>query len=157
MENRKDKAFLKSPLGVLRLSHILLDALVWITIASRRYEGAVHFAVFVAVLFWLTALALFICTLLGKSELVPCLGAERWLLTNTWHDGLATLGHLVACGVMVYKTKEKNFCNVTAYSFSCLYSLYLTATVFLALCAFLYLLSAIYSAYKASQGHTSLF
>ncbi|VFV46181.1 marvel domain-containing [Lynx pardinus] len=85
---RLQRAFLRGPLGVLRLLQLLAGAAFWITIATSRYQGPVHFALFVSVLFWLLTLGLYFLTLLGKHELVPVLGS-RWLVVNVAHDLLA--------------------------------------------------------------------
>ncbi|XP_023679886.1 MARVEL domain-containing protein 1-like [Paramormyrops kingsleyae] len=136
--------FFKSFYGVLRVLQILLGAGLWATIAANKYEGAIHFVLFVAVLFWLLTLALFFLTLLGKQDLVPLVGGERWLVTNALHDLVATLLYLAAIGIMISKTQEKTFCTLEHYQHSCPYWVYLTASVFCCLCAAAYLLSAVY-------------
>lgn len=144
--------FLRSALGALRILQLMLGTVVWVTIAVSKYEGALHYVVFVAVFFWLSTLALFFLTLLGKSDLVPVLGGERWTLTNAVHDGLATLLYLVACYLIGSKTREKSFCDLPAYSYHCPYKVYLTATVFVCLCTLLYLISAVYCCCKKCRG-----
>ncbi|XP_059803136.1 MARVEL domain-containing protein 1 [Hypanus sabinus] len=146
------REFLRSVLGVLRVLQLVLGTVVWVTIAVSRYDGALHYVVFVAVLFWLTTLALFFLTLLGKSELVPLLGGERWPLTNAVHDVLATVLYLVASCLIGKKTREKSFCDLPGYRFHCPYKAYLSATIFVCLCTFLYLLSAVYCSCRKCRG-----
>ncbi|XP_051883775.1 MARVEL domain-containing protein 1 [Pristis pectinata] len=150
------REFLRSVLGVLRVLQLILGTVVWVAIAVSKYDGSLHYVVFVAVLFWLTTLALFFLTLLGKSELVPLLGAERWTLTNALHDGLATVLYLVASCLIGSKTREKSFCDLPAYSYHCPYKVYLSATVFVCLCTLLYLISALYCFCKRCRGEQSV-
>uniref|UniRef100_A0A3P8VA69 MARVEL domain containing 1 n=1 Tax=Cynoglossus semilaevis TaxID=244447 RepID=A0A3P8VA69_CYNSE len=91
--------FLRSFLGIARILQIVFGAGLWITIAANKYEGSVHFVLFVAVLFWLLTLALFFVTLLDKQDLVPLLGGDRWLYTNLAHDVAAAVLYLpaIAC------------------------------------------------------------
>ncbi|XP_053548540.1 MARVEL domain-containing protein 1 [Bombina bombina] len=144
--------FLKSFPGALRLTQLLSGAGLWITIASNKYEGSIHFALAVAVFFWLLTLAIYFLTLLDKQELVPLVGAERWLLTNAIYDAVATVLHISAAGIMINKTVANSFCNVEGYSRPCLYKAYLTASVFACLCCLLYFLSAIYLSCKKCRG-----
>ncbi|XP_048407405.1 MARVEL domain-containing protein 1 [Stegostoma tigrinum] len=140
--------FLTSLLGLLRMSQIILGTVVWMTIAISRYDGALHFVIFVAVFFWLTTLALFFLTLLSKSDLVPLLGGERWTLSNALHDWLASVLYLVADCLISKKTMDKEYCHLPAYSYHCPYKSYLSATIFACLCTLLYIISAIYCTYK---------
>ncbi|XP_072095113.1 MARVEL domain-containing protein 1 [Mobula birostris] len=146
------REFLRSVLGVLRILQLVLGTVVWVTIAVSKYDGTLHYVVFVAVLFWLTTLALFFLTLLGKSELVPLLGGDRWPLTNAVHDGLAAVLYLVASCLIGNKTREKSFCDLPGYSYHCPYKVYLSATIFVCLCTFLYFISAIYCACRKCRG-----
>ncbi|XP_062851263.1 MARVEL domain-containing protein 1 [Trichomycterus rosablanca] len=148
--------FLKSFVGVVRILQILLGAGLWITIAANKYEGAVHFVLFVAVFFWLLTLALFLLTLLNKQDLVPILGGERWLLTNVVHDVAATLLYLSAIGIMIYKTEKTSFCNLKQYVHYCSFRVYLTGSVFASLTAFTYLLSAIYGLVRKCRGEQTV-
>ncbi|KAM6956101.1 MARVEL domain-containing protein 1 [Aplochiton taeniatus] len=136
--------FIKSLLGVIRILQILFGAGLWVTIAANRYEGSIHFVLFVAVLFWLLTLLLFFITLLNKQDLVPILGADRWLPSNFAHDVAAAVLYMPAIGVMIYKTERNSYCNLELYKHLCLYKVYLTATVFACLTALVYLISAIY-------------
>uniref|UniRef100_A0AAY4CCZ2 MARVEL domain-containing protein n=1 Tax=Denticeps clupeoides TaxID=299321 RepID=A0AAY4CCZ2_9TELE len=148
--------FARSFVGIVRLLQILLGAGLWVTIAANKYEGSIHFVLFVAVLFWLLTLALYFVTLLDKQDLVPLVGGERWLLSNMVHDIAATVLYLPAIGVMVHKTEKNSFCNLEQYKHYCLYKVYLTATVFTGLCAFAYLLSAVYSIIRKCRGSRPL-
>ncbi|XP_069467660.1 MARVEL domain-containing protein 1 [Ambystoma mexicanum] len=150
------KAFLKSFLGVLRLVQLLCGAALWITIASKKYEGAIHFALFVAVFFWLLTLALYLLTLLDKQDLVPLLGGDRWLPTNAVHDVLSTCLHAAAAGIMIHKTMKYEFCNVDAYQHYCFYRIYLVASIFACLCCLLFLVSAIVCFCKKCSGNQSI-
>ncbi|XP_041066326.1 MARVEL domain-containing protein 1 [Carcharodon carcharias] len=150
------KQFLKSLLGVLRMLQIILGAVVWVIIAVSKYDGVLHYVVFVAVFFWLTTLALFFLTLLGKSDLVPIMGGERWTLTNALHDWLAVLLYLVAACLMSNKTKEKSYCDLPTYTHRCAYKIYLSATVFVCLCTLLYFVSAVYCTCKKCRGNQSV-
>ncbi|XP_067909233.1 MARVEL domain-containing protein 1 [Heterodontus francisci] len=150
------KQFLKSLLGVLRMLQILLGAVVWIIIAVSKYDGALHYVVFVAVFFWLTTLALFFLTLLSKSDLVPIVGGDRWVLTNALHDWLAVLLYLVAAYLMGSKTNDKSYCNLPTYSYRCPYKIYLSAAVFVSLCTLLYLISAVYCTCKKCRDEQSV-
>ncbi|XP_060698474.1 MARVEL domain-containing protein 1 [Hemiscyllium ocellatum] len=144
--------FLTSFLGVLRMSQITLGTVVWMIITISRYEGALHYVVFVAVFFWLTTLALFFLTLLSKSDLVPLLGGERWTLSNALHDWLAAILYLVADCLISKKTQDKKFCDLPTYTLPCSYKSYLSATIFACLCTLLYIISAIYCTYKKCRG-----
>uniref|UniRef100_H3ANA2 MARVEL domain containing 1 n=2 Tax=Latimeria chalumnae TaxID=7897 RepID=H3ANA2_LATCH len=152
-----NRGFLKSFLGVMRLLQIFLGAGLWITIASNKYEGSIHFVLFVSVFFWLLTLALFFLTLLDKQDLVPLLGGDKWLLTNTIHDLLATILYLAASGVIIHKTKKNQYCNTMGYKHSCLYKVYLAASVFACLCSLAYLLTALYCSCRKCKGNQSLF
>ncbi|XP_068424479.1 MARVEL domain-containing protein 1 [Clinocottus analis] len=147
--------FLRSFLGNIRILQIVFGAGLWVTIAANKYEGSIHFVLFVAVLFWLLTLALFFVTMLDKQDLVPLLGGERWMSTNLAHDVAASVLYLPAIGVMVYKTDRKSYCNLDQYKHLCLYSVYLTAAVFACLCFLAYLLSAIYGTYRKCRGEQS--
>ncbi|KAJ8361409.1 hypothetical protein SKAU_G00179340 [Synaphobranchus kaupii] len=147
---------LRSPYGILRLLQILLGASLWVTIAANKYEGAMHFVLFVAVLFWLLTLALLFLTVLGKQDLVPLVGGERWLPSNVAHDLAATLLYLSAAGVAIYKTEKYTYCNLEAYQHSCLYKVYLTATVFACLNAAAYLVSAVYGCCRKKRGEATV-
>ncbi|RXN10501.1 MARVEL domain-containing 1 [Labeo rohita] len=142
--NRSFLEFLKSFIGIVRVLQILLGAGLWVTIAANKYEGSIHYVLFVAVLFWLLTLAIFILTLLDKQDLVPVVGGERWLLSNVIHDVVATLLYLSTIGIMIYKTQKNSYCNLDVYKHHCLYKVYLTASVFACLTASAYLLSVIY-------------
>ncbi|MBN3271987.1 MALD1 protein, partial [Polyodon spathula] len=151
-----NKVFLKSFIGILRLLQILLGAVLWTTIAANKYEGSVHFVLFVSVFFWLLTLALYVLTLLDKQDLVPLLGGDRWLLSNTVHDLLATVLYFAALGIMIYKTQKNSFCNLEQYRHHCLYKAYLSASVFSGLCAAIYLLSGIYGSCRKCRGDQTL-
>ncbi|XP_026997744.1 MARVEL domain-containing protein 1 [Tachysurus fulvidraco] len=153
---RNFQEFLKSFLGIIRILQILLGAGLWVTVATSKYEGSVHFVLFVAVFFWLLTLALFFFTLLNKQDLVPILGGERWLLTNVIHDIAATLLYLSAIGIMIYKTSKNSFCNLPQYKHTCLYTVYLTGSVFACLTASAYLLSAIYGSCRKCRGEQTV-
>lgn len=145
------RAFLRGPLGVLRLLQLLAGAAFWITIATSRYQGPVHFALFVSVLFWLLTLALYFLALLGKQELVPGLG-PRWLAVNVAHDLLAAALYGAAMGVMIGQTRSHSYCNLKDYQMSCAYHAFLAAAVCGGLCLGLYLLSALYGGCRHCQG-----
>ena len=145
------RAFLRGPLGVLRLLQLLAGAAFWITIATSRYQGPVHFALFVSVLFWLLTLALYFLTLLGKQELVPVLGS-RWLVVNVAHDLLAAALYGAAMGIMIGQTQSHSYCNLKDYQMSCAYHAFLAAAVCGGLCLGLYLLSALYGGCRHCQG-----
>lgn len=147
-----NRDFVKSCPGVLRVLQILFGAAFWITIASSKYEGSSHFAVFVAVFFWLMTLALYFLTLLDKQDLVPILGGKNWLLTNMIQDVVATALYGAAIGIMIHKTKQNSFCNVEKYRLPCYYKVYLVASVFGSLCAVVYLISAIYFVCRKCRG-----
>ncbi|KAJ3610417.1 hypothetical protein NHX12_022509 [Muraenolepis orangiensis] len=149
--------FLKSFLGVVRILQILFGAGLWVTIAANRYEGWIHFVLFVAVLFWLLTLGLFFLTLLDKQDLVPILGGERWLLSNLVHDAAAAVLYLPAVGVMIYMTERYSYCTMELYQHLCLYSVYLTAAVWASLCALVYLLSAIFNGCRKCRGEQTVF
>lgn len=147
--------FLKSFPGIVRILQIAFGAGLWVTIAANKYEGSIHFVLFVAVLFWLLTLALFFLTLLDKQDLVPLLGGERWLSTNLAHDVAAAALYVPAIVIMSQKTKSNSYCNLPLYSKPCLYKVYVTAAVFACLCCLAYLLSVIYGAYRKCRGeHT---
>ncbi|XP_028983342.1 MARVEL domain-containing protein 1 [Betta splendens] len=148
--------FLRSVLGVLRVLQIAFGAGLWVTIAANKYEGSIHFVLFVAVLFWLLTLALFFLTLLDKQDLVPLLGGERWLSTNLAHDVAAAALYLPAIGVMIYKTDGYSYCNLAQYKQFCLYKVYLTAAVFACLCGLAYVLSIIYGGCRKCRGERSV-
>ncbi|XP_072534093.1 MARVEL domain-containing protein 1 [Salminus brasiliensis] len=148
--------FLKSFVGIVRILQILLGAGLWVTIAANKYEGSVHFVLFVAVFFWLLTLALFFLTLLDKQDLVPIVGGERWLLSNVIHDIAATLLYLSAIGIMIYKTEKNSFCNVKHYRPPCSYTVYLTGSVFACLTAVVYLLSAVYGSCRKCRGEQTV-
>lgn len=148
--------FLKSFLGIIRILQILFGAGLWVTIAANKYEGSIHFVLFVAVLFWLLTLALFFLTLLDKQDLVPILGGERWLLTNLVHDVAAAVLYLPAVGVIIYKTDSNSYCNLDLYKHLCLYKVYLTAAVFACLCAVVYLISAVYGGCRKCRGEQTV-
>lgn len=150
------KEFLKSFLGIVRILQILLGAGLWVTVATSKYEGSVHYVLFVAVFFWLLTLALFFITLLNKQDLVPILGGERWLLTNMIHDIAATLLYCSTIGIMIYKTSKNSYCNVLHYKHTCLYVVYLTGSVFACLTACVYLVSAIYGSCRKCRGEQTV-
>ena len=149
--------FLKSFLGIIRILQIIFGAGLWVTIAANKYEGSIHFVLFVAVLFWLLTLALFFVTLLNKQDLVPILGGDHWLLSNLLHDVAAAVLYLPAIGVMIYKTDKNSYCNLTEYKFACLYKVYFTAAVFACLGAVVYLLSAIFNGCRKCRGEKTVF
>ncbi|XP_064173499.1 MARVEL domain-containing protein 1-like [Anguilla rostrata] len=150
---RKSAAeILRSPYGVLRVLQILLGASLWVTIAANKYEGSMHFVLFVAVLFWLLTVALLFLTLLGKQDLVPLVGGDRWLPSNVAHDLAATLLYLPAVGVAIYKTEKYSYCNLDAYQHSCLYKVYLAASVFACLDAAAYLVSTVHGCCRKQRG-----
>lgn len=148
--------FLKSFLGVVRILQIVFGAGLWVTVAASKYEGSIHFVLFVAVLFWLLTLALFFLTLLDKQDLVPVLGGERWLTTNLAHDVAAAVLYLPAIGIMIFKTDKNSFCNLDLYKHHCLYQGYLAAAVFSCLCCLVYLLSVIYGACRKCRGEQTV-
>ncbi|MFT7805854.1 MARVEL domain-containing protein 1-like [Arapaima gigas] len=148
--------FLKSFFAVTRILQILLGAVLWGTIAANKYEGSIHFVLFVAVFFWLLTMALFFLTLLGKQDLVPLVGGDRWLITNAVHDLAATLLYLAATGVMASKTQEKTFCTLEHYKHPCPYKVYLTASIFCGLCAAVYLVSAVYNFCRKCRGEQTV-
>ncbi|XP_077585761.1 MARVEL domain-containing protein 1 [Stigmatopora nigra] len=148
--------FVRSFPGVVRLLQIVLGAGLWVTIAANKYEGSIHFVLFVAVLFWLLCLGLFFVTLLDKQDAVPVVGGSRWLITNLAHDVAATALYLPAVGVMAYKTERNSYCIVEHYEYFCLYKVYLTAAVFACLCCLAFLLSVIYGACRKSRGEQTL-
>ncbi|KAL6101858.1 MARVEL domain-containing protein 1 [Pungitius pungitius] len=148
--------FLRSFLGVLRILQIAFGAGLWVTIAANKYEGSIHFVLFVAVLFWLLTLALFFLTLLDKQDLVPLLGGERWLPANLAHDVAAAALYLPAIGVMIYKTDRNAYCNLEQYKHPCLYKVYLTAAAFSCLSCLAYLVSAIYGGCRKCRGEQTV-
>ncbi|XP_077438171.1 MARVEL domain-containing protein 1 [Vanacampus margaritifer] len=148
--------FLRSFPGVARLLQIVFGAGLWVTIAANKYEGSIHFVLFVAVLFWLLSLGLFFVTLLDKQDAVPVLGGPRWLCTNLALDVAAAALYLPAVGVMVYKTDRNSYCNLEQYKHFCLYKVYLTAAVFACLCCLAFLLSVVYGACRKSRGEQTV-
>lgn len=148
--------FLKSFMGIIRILQIVFGAGLWVTIAANKYDGPIHFVLFVAVLFWLLTLALFFLTLLNKQDLVPLLGGDRWLLTNLAHDVAAAVLYLPAICVMIHKTDRNSYCNLEQYKHLCLYKVYLTAAVFSCLCCLVYLLSVIYGACRKCRGEQTV-
>lgn len=148
--------FLKSFLGIVRILQIVFGAGLWITIAANKYEGSIHFVLFVAVLFWLLTLALFFLTLLDKQDLVPVVGGPRWLLTNLVHDVVAAVLYLPAIGLMIYKTERNSYCNLDKYQHMCLYKVYMTAAVFACLCCVVYLVSVVYDACRKCRGEQTV-
>ncbi|XP_070973592.1 MARVEL domain-containing protein 1-like [Oncorhynchus clarkii lewisi] len=148
--------FLKSFLGIIRILQILFGAGLWVTIAANKYEGSIHFVLFVAVLFWLLTLAAFFITLLDKKDLVPILGGDRWLLSNLLHDIAAAVLYLPVIGVMIYKTERYAYCNLEQYKHNCLYKVYLAATVFACLGAVVYLVSAVYTGCRKCRGEQTV-
>ncbi|KAM4636826.1 MARVEL domain-containing protein 1 [Discoglossus pictus] len=147
-----NKEFLKSFPGVVRVSQLLSAAGLWITIASNKYDGPIHFVLFVAVFFWLLTLVIYFLTLLDKQELVPILGGERWVLTNAIYDAVSTILHIASAGIMISKTEAYNYCNIDNYSRLCLYKVYLVASIFACLCSLLYFITTIYFSYKKCRG-----
>ncbi|XP_033042657.1 MARVEL domain-containing protein 1 [Trachypithecus francoisi] len=145
------RPFLRSPLGVLRLLQLLAGAAFWITIATSKYQGPVHFALFVSVLFWLLTLGLYFLTLLGKHELVPVLGS-RWLVVNVAHDVLAAALYGAATGIMSDQMQRHSYCNLKDYPLPCAYHAFLAAAVCGGVCHGLYLLSALYGCGRRCQG-----
>ncbi|NP_001297942.1 MARVEL domain-containing protein 1 [Esox lucius] len=148
--------FLKSFLGIIRILQILIGAGLWVTIALNKYVGSIHFVLFVAVLFWLLTLAAFFITLLGKQDLVPILGGDRWLLSNLVHDIAAAVLYIPAIGVMIYKTERYEYCNLEQYKHSCLYKVYVAVSVFACLGVMVYLISAVYLGCKKCRGEQTV-
>ncbi|XP_049620314.1 MARVEL domain-containing protein 1 [Suncus etruscus] len=148
---RLQRAFLRGPLGVLRVLQLVAGAAFWVTIATSKYQGPVHFALFVSVLFWLLTLGLYFVTLLGKHELVPVLGS-RWLVVNVAHDLLAAGLYGAATAVMIDQTHRHSYCNLKDYQLPCAYRAFLAAAVCGGLCLGLYLLSAFYGCCRRCQG-----
>ncbi|XP_063048294.1 MARVEL domain-containing protein 1 [Engraulis encrasicolus] len=146
----------KSVAGVLRLLQLLLGACIWVTIAANRYDGAVHFALAVAVLFWLLTLAALVLGALDRHWVVPLIGGERWPITTLVLDVGALVLLLVANGILGVKMERLTYCTVTQYKYktSCLYSVYLTATIFAALTSATYLVSAVYRIVMKCRGQT---
>ncbi|XP_028651473.1 MARVEL domain-containing protein 1 [Erpetoichthys calabaricus] len=151
-----NKDFAKSFVGILRILQIALGAGLWITIATNKYDGSIHFVLFVAVVFWLLTLAIYIITLLDKQNLVFFLGGDRWLLSNAVHDLLATVLYSVSLGIMIYKTEKMNYCTLQRYKHSCLYKVYLIASVFAGLSAVAYLITAVYNTYRKCKGNNTV-
>ncbi|XP_077114423.1 MARVEL domain-containing protein 1 [Ranitomeya variabilis] len=151
-----NKTFLKSFPGVLRVLQLVMGAALWITIASSSYSGGIHFALFVAVFFWLLTLLLYFLTLLDKQDLVPLLGGQRWLLTNLVYDVLATVLHVAATIVMASYTEKNSYCTLDEYQHRCPYYTYLTASIFASLCSLLYLLTTVCFCYKKCKGEQSV-
>uniref|UniRef100_A0A1A8HLK2 MARVEL domain containing 1 n=1 Tax=Nothobranchius korthausae TaxID=1143690 RepID=A0A1A8HLK2_9TELE len=149
--------FLRSFLGITRILQLVFGTGLWVTIAANKYEGSIHFVLFVAVFFWLLTLALFFLTLLNKQDLVPLLGGEHWLCANLTHDVAAAALYLAAIGVMIDKTKSNSYCIVHHYKHFCLYKVYLTASVFACLCCLTYLLAVVYGACRRHRGEKSVF
>ena len=150
------RKFLKSFLGVLRILQIVFGAGLWVTIAANKYQGPVHFVLFVSVLFWLLTLALFFVTLLDRQNLVPIVGGDRWLLSNFVHDVAAAVLYLPALGVMSYQTERYTYCNLDLYKHGCLFKAYLTAAVFACLAAVVYLVSAVYGGCRKCRGEQTV-
>lgn len=148
--------FLGSFPGIIRILQIAFGGGLWVTIAANKYEGSIHFVLLVAVLFWLLTLALFFLSLLGKQDLVPLLGGERWLCTNLVHDVVAAALYLPAIGVMIYKTERYSYCNLDQYKHHCLYKVYLAADVFACLGCLVYLLSVVYGGCRRCRGEQTL-
>ncbi|XP_012687690.2 MARVEL domain-containing protein 1 [Clupea harengus] len=140
--------------GVLRVLQLLVGAGVWVTIAANRYEGAIHFALLISVLFWLLTLASFAITVLDKQDLVPLIGGQRWSLSNLVHDVVATALYAPVIGIMAYKMQKNAYCNLEQYKHACFYKVYLTATVFAGLTTLAYLLSATYRVVQKCRGQT---
>uniref|UniRef100_A0A9J7Y540 Uncharacterized protein n=1 Tax=Cyprinus carpio carpio TaxID=630221 RepID=A0A9J7Y540_CYPCA len=92
----------------------------------------------------------------SQQDLVPIVGGERWLLSNTIHDVAATLLYLSTIGIMIYKTQKNSYCNLDVYKHHCLYKVYLTASIFACLTASVYLLSAIYCSYRKCRGEQTV-
>ncbi|XP_013882767.1 MARVEL domain-containing protein 1 [Austrofundulus limnaeus] len=149
--------FLGSFLGITRILQVVFGAGLWVTIAANKYEGPVHFVLFVAVLFWLLTLALFFLTLLDKQDLVPLLGGPRWLCANLAHDVTAALLYLPAIGLMIHRTERNAYCNLDQYAHFCLYKVYLAASVFACLCCVTYLLSVLYEGRRKHRGEKTVF
>lgn len=148
--------FLRSFLGITRVLQIVFGAMLWVTIAANKYEGPTHFVLFVAVLFWLLTIALYLLTLLDKQDLVPLLGKERWLCTNLAHDVAAAALYVPTIGILIYKTDQRSFCNLQHYKHPCFYKVYLTATVFACLCCLVYLFSVVYGALRKCRGEQTV-
>lgn len=148
--------FLKTFLGIVRILQIVFGAGLWVTIAANKYEGSIHFVLFVAVLFWLLSLALFFITLLDKQDLVPIVGGQRWLHTNLAHDLVAAVLYLPAIGIMIHKTEKNSYCNLDRYEHMCLYKVYLTAAVFACLACVAYLVSLVYGACRKCRGEQTV-
>ncbi|XP_075072032.1 MARVEL domain-containing protein 1 [Mixophyes fleayi] len=151
-----NKDFLRSFPGVVRILQLVSGAALWITIASNYYSGAVHFALFVAVFFWLVTLLFYFLTLLDKQDLVPVFGGERWLLTNLIYDAVATASHVAAAIVMIQKTDSYSYCNIESYKLPCLFKTYMVASVFACLCCLFYLLTTLCFLFKKCKGNTSV-
>ncbi|KAM4702590.1 MARVEL domain-containing protein 1 [Rhinophrynus dorsalis] len=147
-----NRDYFKSLPGVLRVLQLISGAGLWITIASNSYGGPIHFALFVAVFFWLLTLIIYFLTLLDKQDLVPIVGAEKWVLTNTIYDALATVLHIAAVAIMISKTEAYEYCSIETYTLRCLYKAYLVASVFACFCMLFYLISTIYFSYKKCRG-----
>ncbi|KAM8924828.1 MARVEL domain-containing protein 1 [Pelodytes ibericus] len=150
-----NKEFLKSVPGWLRVLQLVSGAGFWITIASNNYGGPIHFALFVAVFFWLLTLVIYFLTLLDRQELLPLLGGDQWHFTNAIYDALSTVMHITAAGIMISKTQQNSFCNLEAYVLPCLYKAYLVASVFACLCCPLYFSTCIYYFCKKCTGNRS--
>uniref|UniRef100_A0A8C5Q7S7 MARVEL domain containing 1 n=1 Tax=Leptobrachium leishanense TaxID=445787 RepID=A0A8C5Q7S7_9ANUR len=151
-----NKDFLKSLPGVVMVLQLVSGAGFWITIASNSYGGSIHFALFVAVLFWLLTLGIYFITLLDKQDLVPVVGGDHWVLTNAIYGALATILHIAAAGIMISKTKQNEFCNLETYALSCLFKAYMVAAIFACLCCPLYLITCIYFSCKKLKRSTSV-
>ncbi|KAL2083105.1 hypothetical protein ACEWY4_020878 [Coilia grayii] len=145
---------LKSLAGLLRFLQLLLGAGIWIALAANRYEGAAHFALLVAVLFWLLTLAALVVGALDKQALVPLAGGEHWPLSNLLLDVAATLLYLAAVAILAHKMEKNAYCMVKQYKYTCLYKAYLTALVFASLTTAAYLVSAAYRIVQRCRGHT---
>ncbi|KAJ8013769.1 hypothetical protein DPEC_G00033230 [Dallia pectoralis] len=150
------RQYLRSFLGVIRILQILIGAGLWVTIALNRYEGPIHFVLFVAVLFWLLTVAAFFITLLDKQDLVPVVGGDRWLLSNLFHDVAAVVMYVPAIGIMIYKTERYEYCNLKQYEHPCLYKVYVAVSVFACLGAMVYLISAVHLGCKKCRGEQTV-
>ncbi|XP_023676035.2 MARVEL domain-containing protein 1 isoform X1 [Paramormyrops kingsleyae] len=146
------REFLKSFMGIARVLQVLMGAGLWATIAANKYDGPVHFALLVAVLFWLLTLALFLLTLLGKQDVVPVAGGEHWLLSNVVHDAAAVALYLPTIGILAYKTAKSTYCNLEHYGPPCPYRAYLAATALSGFTTCAYFASAVYGSCRKCRG-----
>ncbi|XP_048844232.1 MARVEL domain-containing protein 1-like [Brienomyrus brachyistius] len=157
MNGANYREFLKSFMGIARVLQVLMGAGLWATMAANKYDGPVHFALLVAVLFWLLTVALFLLTLLGKQDAVPVAGGEHWLLSNVVHDAAAVALYLPAIGVLAYKTAKSAYCNLEHYGPPCPYRAYLSATALSGLTACAYFTSTVYASCRKCRGEQTLF